>query len=158
MYFLKSTDYDKIIQSDNLNQIINSNPQILLDAELFGLAEMNSYLTQLFDVDTAFQYFTEFNISNAYSDGNRVYVSGTNGNTYYYNISGTTQTGGSITDTDIWLEGDNRNPQLVTYLIDLVLYHVHTRLSPRQVPEIRIDRYNHTMNFLKNIFAKSACG
>jgi phage gp36-like protein len=46
------------------------------------------------------------------------------------------------TDTD-------RNPLLVMYMLDLVLYHLFTRITPRMVPETRGMRYENAINWLK---------
>lgn len=45
--------------------------------------------------------------------------------------------------------GDNRNQQLVNYVIDIMLYHLHARISPRNIPELRLERYDNAINWLK---------
>lgn len=49
--------------------------------------------------------------------------------------------------------GDNRNAELVMYLIDMTLYHVHSRLSPGQVPDLRDKRYTDAMEWLSKVAA-----
>ena len=44
--------------------------------------------------------------------------------------------------------GDARNPQIVMYLVDMALYHLHSRQNPRYVPQIRQDRYDHAIAWL----------
>jgi hypothetical protein len=48
-------------------------------------------------------------------------------------------------NTDItnaaWTPGDNRDQKLLMTCIDIALYHVHSRISPRNVPELRVYRY-----------------
>lgn len=46
------------------------------------------------------------------------------------------------TDTTKWTVGDNRDPKMVMTLIDIVLYHIHCRIAPRNIPELRNVRYN----------------
>ena len=46
------------------------------------------------------------------------------------------------TNTTLVTKGDNRNQALVMYLIDMTLYHLHCRINPRNVPDIRAIRYN----------------
>lgn len=53
------------------------------------------------------------------------------------------------TDT-IYEAGDNRNQQIVGALIDIVLYHLHSRISPHNIPALRFDRYKDIMAWLKN--------
>ena len=45
-------------------------------------------------------------------------------------------------DTTKWIKGDNRNQLIVMYLIDITLYHLHARINPRNVPELRNIRYD----------------
>jgi len=58
-------------------------------------------------------------------------------------------TGTLPTDTTKWTSGDNRNPQLVNYCIDVALYHVHSRIAPRNIPELRVKRYDDAIAWLK---------
>lgn len=46
------------------------------------------------------------------------------------------------TDNTKWSVGDNRNQQIVMHLIDVTLYHCHSRINPRNVPELRMIRYD----------------
>lgn len=41
-----------------------------------------------------------------------------------------------------WLNTDVRNPQLKACLIDIALYHLHSRINPRNIPELRKERYD----------------
>jgi hypothetical protein len=45
-------------------------------------------------------------------------------------------------NTTYWTKGDNRNQLIVTYLIDITLYHLHSRINPRNIPELRYVRYD----------------
>jgi hypothetical protein len=66
--------------------------------------------------------------------------------------SGTTYTvAGSVwpTDTSKWTAGDNRSPQILGYLIDIVLYHIHSRIAPMNIPSLRVKRYDDAISWLK---------
>lgn len=54
-----------------------------------------------------------------------------------------------ILNTTFWTLGDNRSQQLVTYIVDIALYHVHSRISPRNIPELRVYRYKQAADWLK---------
>ncbi len=56
------------------------------------------------------------------------------GTTYYF-------TGITPTNTTYWTRGDNRNPMIKMYLIDIILYHLHSRINPRNIPLLREIRY-----------------
>lgn len=48
-----------------------------------------------------------------------------------------------------WVLGDSRDQQMVLYLIDITLYHVHARIAPRNIPDLRVKRYDDAINWLK---------
>lgn len=45
-------------------------------------------------------------------------------------------------DATKWTSGDNRNQLIVMRLIDITLFHIHSRISPRNVPDLRRQRYD----------------
>ena len=55
----------------------------------------------------------------------------------------------NITNTTYWTKGDNRDQQMVLYFIDLALYHLHSRIAPNNIPQLRIDRYDSAIEWLK---------
>lgn len=46
------------------------------------------------------------------------------------------------TDATKWTQADNRNQEIVQYLIDIVLYNIHCRINPRNIPDLRKERYD----------------
>lgn len=48
-----------------------------------------------------------------------------------------------------WKAGDNRSQQLITYMVDIALYHVHKRIAPRNIPDIRCKAYDDAKAWLK---------
>jgi hypothetical protein len=75
---LTDTDYLRVIQDANLQQIIEENTQILKDMEQAAQSEMTSYLKQRYDTDRIF-YGTDsaspFNLSAVYKGLNLVQYS-----------------------------------------------------------------------------------
>lgn len=65
-------------------------------------------------------------------------------------------TGVLPTDSSIWKPGDTRAKLLRMYLIDMVLYHLHANLNPRDIPELRYVRYREAKNWLKEIASGDA--
>jgi phage gp36-like protein len=53
-------------------------------------------------------------------------------------------------NTTYWTIGDNRNAQMVNYMIDIVLYHIHSRIAPKNIPDLRVKRYDDAISWLKN--------
>lgn len=225
---LRDNDYLRVIQADNLAQIIESNQQTKLDVEQSAQSEMISYLTQryitsqiftdtkVFDITDTYNgkqlvewTATAFSASTVYTTGQYVlqggyiyksiagsaahafnanewtqicldktlfyvtlpeaeYVNTTSyvaGDTIYYNNvlytclrdckgiiptneifwsagSAYTLTATYPDDDTKWTQGDNRNQQIVMYLLDITLYHLHSRINPRNVPDLRKERYD----------------
>lgn len=225
---LRDLDYLRVIQADNLAQIIESNQQTKLDVEQSAQSEMIGYLTQryitsqiftdtkVFDFNSSYDgkqlvewtaetfnvlidYYTndyvvyngyiyksiagsgahafditewtqicadktlfyvtlpcsEYSNTTSYSIGdnvwydNNVYVCTTPTigilptNTLFWFESSTYKITNTYPDDDTkWTQGDNRNQQIVMYLLDITLYHLHSRINPRNVPDLRKERYD----------------
>jgi hypothetical protein len=56
-----------------------------------------------------------------------------------------------ITNDVYWAAADNRSQQLLTYIIDIALYHLHSRISPRNIPDLRVKRYDDARAWLKAV-------
>lgn len=56
---------------------------------------------------------------------------------------------GSLLNTQYFTAGDNRSQQMVQRMIDITLYHIHCRIAPRNIPEIRVKRYDDAIDWLK---------
>lgn len=258
MAYLIPSDYLRIIQDANLQQIITSNAVIQGGAELAAQAEAISYLRQKYDVSIEFSNTSKWNKTSPYSAGNRVYLDafayvpastyhiddlvlylgkvyeciatttgtfdmtawnllGTQYDLYYalnpYPLFDLTKLydkgdfvfwAGNIyqclvatpllahedgiqyylsqnipytnvfpndpsvgpknwefienyiipSNTDIqlaniWSPSDNRDQQMVMYFTDITLYHLHARIAPRNIPDLRVARYEAAIDWLK---------
>jgi phage gp36-like protein len=49
--------------------------------------------------------------------------------------------------------GSARNPILMTYLIDMMLYHIHCRITPSNIPAVREKRYENAIKWLEMVAA-----
>ena len=65
-------------------------------------------------------------------------------NTFYTCILGSTGVLPSV-DTSFTL-GDNRNAKIKEVVIDVLLYNIHSRLSPMNIPDVRRTRYDGNGN------------
>lgn len=65
-----------------------------------------------------------------------------NSNSAYWDVYPSSFTGSLPTVTNFWIEGDNRNHQLKQCIVDIALYHFHSRTNPRNIPDLRKDRYD----------------
>jgi hypothetical protein len=55
----------------------------------------------------------------------------------------------SLLNATYFAAGDNRSYQLVQMMIDITLYHLHSRISPRNIPDLRVKRYDDAIRMLK---------
>jgi len=53
--------------------------------------------------------------------------------------------------TEFTLKGTNRNPFLITIVLDILLYNLSSRLTPTKIPDIRKERYSDTIKTLEKI-------
>jgi phage gp36-like protein len=49
--------------------------------------------------------------------------------------------------------GNDRNKLIVLFCMDIALYHLHARIDPIQIPDIRRERYKNAIETLKMIAA-----
>jgi len=47
--------------------------------------------------------------------------------------------------------GDDRNMFLINLVVDIMLYHLHSRLTPNFIPEIRVTRYDKAISYLYEV-------
>lgn len=257
MGYLRTRDYSKQIQSDNLTQIISADSGILTLAELAAQEECISYLVQKYMTDQEFtdtnpwspalaytggsrfellydDYVTTnnyaindcvvysgkcyvctatttgafdvsdwdllgnkfdlfygaypfaiFNIEKVYRVGDQVFWKGNtytckvatipvghgdllqagtysntpqpnvfpddpvNGVQYWGSPVAYTIPAGTLPSDDAYILGDNRSQQLVMMMVDITLYHVHSRIAPRNIPALRDNRYIAAIEWLK---------
>lgn len=57
------------------------------------------------------------------------------------------------TNTDYFTAGDNRTQSIVMIVVDIALFHLHSRIAPRNVPDLRRTRYANAIEMLE-AFAK----
>ena len=94
--------------------------------------------TSFLDHDTQLQYnqLQDLPLNNIFPDDIK------SGVTYWGNgISYYVPTNTDITDTTFWSNSDNRDQKLVEKIVDITLYHLHTRITPKNVPATREMRY-----------------
>lgn len=47
--------------------------------------------------------------------------------------------------------GTDRNAAIVMYLVDMAVYHLHARISPDMVPQLRKERYDLAIRWLEQV-------
>ncbi len=57
----------------------------------------------------------------------------------------------SIRDATYFKLGDNRNQQIVLYILDMLIYHLYRRIPPAVVPEIRVLAYQTAISWFTKV-------
>ena len=150
MAFLRAKDYDKQIQADNLNTVISSDSTIRTEGELAATAEMQSYLRHRYDVAKIIITLAVWDATKAYTEGELVAFP-TITDPIYSATQATAAGESPTTAAAKWTAGDTRNALIKMYLIDLTLYHLHSRINPRNIPELRLTRRDEAITWLKMV-------
>lgn len=54
---------------------------------------------------------------------------------------------GTLIISNFYVPDDNRDAQMVMMIIDVALFHLHSRIAPRNIPELRVKRYEAALNW-----------
>lgn len=150
--FTQFKDYQRLISTENLSVIINEDTSLLRQMELTAQEEIESYLRHHFDVSKMFNGFEAWNPSKAYLSEDKTLVSyeGNEGSLYLVNTD--TLAGESPeTEPTKWTQSDTRHQYLLTIFIDVTLYHAHSRINPRNIPDFRVERYRDAILWLDKV-------
>lgn len=150
--FTQFKDYERLIRTENLAVVIGEDTNLLRKMELTAQAEIESYLRHHFDVAKMFSGFEVWNASKAYLAADKTLVSFDNENGELFVVNTDTLAGESpTTDPSKWTKTDNRHQFLLTIFIDTTLYHAHSTINPRNIPDFRIERYDNAIEWLKKV-------
>lgn len=150
--FTQIKDYKRLISSDNLNVIIDQDTSLLRKIELTAQEEIESYLRHHFDVAKLFSGFEKWSSTKTYLADDESLVAFENNEDELYFVNSDTLAGESpSTHPAKWTKGDNRHQYLLTIFVDIMLYHAHSRINPRNIPDFRISRYDDAVLWLKMV-------
>jgi hypothetical protein len=101
--------------------------------------------TSQFSHDATLQYSRLENIpfGNVFPDDRTV------GASHWHDEGAYSIAANKLLDTTIFTKGDNRNGQLVTYLVDILLYRLYGRIAPKAIPEERKNRFDAAIAWLR---------
>lgn len=150
--FTQFKDYERLIRVENLTSVIGDDTSLLRKMELTAQEEIESYLRHHFDVGKLFSGIEVWNSSKIYLADDATLVAFKNAEDDLFFVNTDTVAGESPTTTPAkWTKSDNRHQYLLTIFIDVTLYHAHSRINPRNIPEFRIQRYDDAISWLKKV-------
>lgn len=137
--FLIDVDYTTLIKQDRLNDIIDSEPDILTKALPAAQEEAAGFIRHRYDETKTFKSVTVVadNTVSGVTAGDRFY----NSTSKLFYVA-TADGGVDLTNTSFFEQKDDRNPKLVEVVVDIVLYNIHSRVNPKTVPTHRRIRYD----------------
>jgi hypothetical protein len=124
------------------------NEELIADAELKAIQEVQLYLRKRYDLLQLFDYFSDYISGTTYNTGSTVWFTITGNTQYLYSPTGTTT---SNPLTKYWNRNDPRYPLIVDWVSPISLYKLHTRIAPQDVPKQRSDQYVNCIAMLKMI-------
>lgn len=125
----------------------------IIVAEVFNIAHWT-----LLGVDQAlfyvalpqneFDYFTTYILGDVVWYANKTYTAKSTvkgilpTNSQFWTEGSVYSISGIGTQDVKWIQGDNRNQLIIMRLIDITLFHIHSRINPRNIPDLRKERYD----------------
>jgi hypothetical protein len=153
MGYLKRKDYNRVILSSFIDEITDNDYSIVEYAELSAIDTVKSYLSASYDVDKIFIDYEDYDEGVEYIEGDAVWYyndASTSGEEDYMYVCKVDSIGNLPTDTDFWEKRDVRNYHMTRLVVDIVIFDLYSRISPKDVPELRGIRYDEAIKQLKN--------
>ena len=147
--FLTDEDIIQQIKQDLLENIIANETERqtkIRKAEASVLKQIRSKAGKWYDLDTVLISIKQWNTITNYLVGQYVYDEGV----IYYALQDNTDLKPSANSL-FWKSNDPRHELLVMYAVDMVLYHLHSLVNPRKIPDLRKERYNEAKSWLEQI-------
>ena len=137
--FVLPQDYDVLITDDQLTQVTTNQKNIDVCLEQ-SEEEVKEYLRHRFDVDFDMRTVASVAADAGVTALKDARILQTVSALFYICVADATSE--DLTNTDFFVVSDDRNQKLVQVVVDVFLYHLHTRLNPRNIPMHRKIRYD----------------
>lgn len=145
--YITDKDLNNQLKQYLVEQIEAGDEDVVEGAERTALAKMRSKLSNRYIIDEVFFKLPEdWEQSSTYAVDDEVCHED---NFYRAIVTSTDVEPG--TDEDIWEPYDRRNPLLVGYCRDLVIYDLYCRINPRKIADIARERYAEAMEWLESV-------
>jgi len=140
-----------------------SDEKKLIKAEQAAVDEMKSYLNSRYNTAKIFYLLSEFDDEATYKAATE---EGAVGDLVFFKKEAETEDESFIvyeciedtaadespeSDPDKWREFAGRNPFVIMYLVDIVMYHIHSKDATRLMPKVREDRYQDALDWMKMV-------
>lgn len=150
--FLLKRDYFVTIDEEDLDIVsfstdTGTTPEdILFEAEQNSIQEVGSYIAARYDIAKIFLNVEEHAAGASYAKGEFLFDEASK---KFYTAIADTSANDALTDEDKFKEGDSRPALIKRHVVNIVLYELHSRINPRNIPEFRIQRRDDSIKWLK---------
>jgi len=147
--FITDEDILQQIKGDLLADIIQDvaeRQKKIGKAESAVLTQIKSKAGKWYKMEAVLIKVLQWNDSKIYAVGEYVYDEGM---IYVCMAAGSNQKPNMSESS--WKMDDPRHELLVMYAVDMILYHLHSSINPRKIPEIRKERYSEAKAWLEMV-------
>lgn len=154
---INNLDSDTLIELTGGRKAIGDNPAVAGNDDIWqdlipGATErVKGYSRHWYDMDTEMRSYFEYNVGEAFTEGQRVSNAGGSGELDLYKCIQDAPIGTLLTDTDFFQPIDDRNQIILENTIVFIIYNLNRRKNPRQIPEQRQIDYDNAMDIMKDV-------
>lgn len=149
MAFLKRRDYEQIIKTEHLNQLLGENLDYALQQDQnAAISEASAYLRMVYDVGKVIIDIPDWSSDKSYVAGDFVWY---DDNIYkaLVDVPGAGTNATTPINDNSWQLDDPRDAKILQVIIEITLYYSHKRVSPTQVPHHRLLSHAQALEYLK---------
>lgn len=146
--FITDPDLTTILDERQMTQVIAISESNRNRAENFAISEATAYLNFKFDTDAIFG-FEAFTYNNTISYKEKQII--VDASATAYTCITDAPSGTALSDLNYFEIKDRRNPLIAMIIVDLLAYHLFSKIPYNSIPEHIKDRYKEAIAKLKNI-------
>ncbi len=143
--FLLEKDYAPAVRGYIKTLVTGDNKYTQADAEDTAIEIVSSYLRSRYDVIKIFKPVNLFTAEQQWNEGDIIFKA----NIVYVAIID--NPGDDLEDEEKWQVLDPRNKAVIMVVIDIALYYLYSTLSPQNIQELRVKRYDDAMKWLDKV-------
>lgn len=149
--FITDSDLNTVLDEHQMMQVIGATTYVRKRAEHFAIEEAASYLNFQYDTVAIFGFEAfDYNNTESYKAGQIVVDDTATG----FTCVADAPAGTLLTNDNFFEEKDGRSPIVAMIVVDILAYHLFSKISDNMIPRHIIDRYEQAIKKLKDIRIK----
>jgi hypothetical protein len=135
--FIQKSDYKQRIKQNLLSELVEGDYSLLESAEVIAETTVKNYFRNKYDLDKIFLAIPEYSSGTTYNNDDYVWMGSAFTESVYKKIE------------DTWIKEDPRDLKIVQVILDIVIFSLSTRLSPKNIPDVYSYNYDKGIEYLK---------